>query len=110
LFFSLTSTGQFYDGISTFVRVLTRDYDKLVIVAGLNLTFEAKPFHNMKELIYESDAHEFIFADCHVCKAKCSASYTMRKVQRSEEFLIGDEDIYAAACSRCFAEHKKQQK
>ncbi len=61
---------------------------KKFFIAGLNLTSERKPFGAMGELMCMSDRVQMLTAVCENCK--------------SEDILVGDEDLYMPVCRKCY--------
>ena len=67
-----------------------------VIVAGLDLDYRARPFGSMGELLAMADEVYKIQAICTVCGAPATRS--QRLVNVSEQFLLGESQIYEARC------------
>lgn len=91
---------QFFD--EQLVEVCTKlaDSGKRVIVAGLDMDFNGKPFGSMPDLM---SVAEFI-TKVHAICVKCGdvASYSFRLGGSSEKVMIGQNDFYEARCRRCF--------
>lgn len=83
---------------------LFADSDKIVIVAGLDGTFQQKPFGNILELIPIAERVIKLSAICVYCGK--DAAFTQRIVDNSEVELIGGEDAYRPTCRKCFKKSK----
>lgn len=100
----LIDEGQFFPDLIDFAKQVDA-MDKCLIVAGLDLTFQKKPFGQILELAAISVAHQQKVATC----AQCGdvAMYTMRlkqklpEGQKDEVVVVGGADLYQPACERC---------
>ena len=72
-----------------------------VIVAGLDMDYQGKPFKPVPELLAIADFITKLHAICVVCGNIAAISY--RKTQEKEQFLLGEKDIYEARCKLCAA-------
>lgn len=72
-----------------------------LLFGGLNLTSEMKPFETVKNIM--PYCHN-IFSCSAVCKCGNLAHYSKCLVEKKEEVLIGADDLYSAACYKCFKE------
>ena len=89
--------GQFVENLINFcldVRLM----DKNVYVAGLNYTFDKKPFGDILKLVEIADTRVSLFAKCQCGKP---ASFTARTSKDTKKIIIGS-DIYLPVCSKCF--------
>jgi thymidine kinase len=91
---------QFFD--SEIVEVATKlaDAGKRVIVAGLDMDFQGKPFGSMPALMAVAEYVTKVHAICVVCGEV--AQYSYRKVASQEKVLLGETDSYEARCRKCF--------
>ena len=92
--------GQFFDeGLGAVVRMLLAQ-GRRVIVAGLDLTYEAKPFPVMADML--SLATEVVKnpAVCQSCGE--DAWRSQRIVASRETVLVGDGESYEPRCLACF--------
>ncbi|GAA4412458.1 thymidine kinase [Nibrella viscosa] len=71
-----------------------------VIVAGLDMDFEGKPFGCMPQLMAIAEYVTKVHAICVVCGD--IANYSYRLVSSKEKVLVGETDSYEARCRRCF--------
>lgn len=79
-----------------------------VIVAGLDMTSERKPFREMPQLM--AIAHEVIKlkAVCEYCK-KEEAVYSIALFDKQDEIEVGDAGKYKVACPRCYLKYMKKK-
>lgn len=73
---------------------------KVVIVAGLDGTFQRKPFGRILELIPRAEKVMKLSAVCMYCNK--DAPFTQRIVDNCEIELIGGEECYKPVCRTCF--------
>jgi thymidine kinase len=75
------------------------DSGKRVIVAGLDMDYEGKPFGFMPQLMSMAEYVTKVHAVCMVCGGEASYSYRLSKDK--EQVLLGESDKYEARCRRC---------
>lgn len=92
--------GQFFPDLYEVCSRLA-DSMKRVIVAGLDATYERKPFPQMVELLCMSEKVTKLSAVCMVCKTGRGV-YSMRTSSERELIVIGGADKYVAACRACY--------
>jgi thymidine kinase len=78
---------------------------KRVIVAGLDMDFEGKPFEPMPQLMAIAEYVTKVQAICMKCGEL--ASFSMRLSESKEKVILGEKEIYEARCRKCFYEDKK---
>jgi thymidine kinase len=71
-----------------------------VIVAGLDMDYQGKPFGPMPELLAVADYITKLHAICVVCGNIASFSY--RKIQDGDQVVLGERDLYEPRCRICF--------
>ena len=71
-----------------------KGYD--VIIASIDLSFEGKPFDEVKEIMPYCTRIIKCKAVCPVCSS--DARYTYRKIDDKSEILVGADDIYEPRC------------
>ena len=78
------------------------DNNKTLIISGLDLDSEMKPFDNIKELLPYAT---HIFKHKAVC-VKCGndATLTYCKIKKDQKELIGGSEIYEPRCLKCWKE------
>mgnify|MGYP000850366692 FL=1 len=74
-----------------------------VIIAGLDMDFEGKPFGPMPNLLAVADYITKVHAVCMQCGDIAHFSY--RKTSDSTKVLLGEHDTYEPRCSNCFYKH-----
>jgi thymidine kinase len=92
---------QFFDDqISVVCEVLALKGMR-VIVAGLDMDYQGKPFGQMPNLLAIADYITKLHAICVVCGNIANVSY--RKVNTGGQVLLGEKDIYEPRCRVCAA-------
>ncbi len=74
-----------------------------VIIAGLDMDFEGKPFGPMPNLLAVADYITKVHAVCMQCGDIAHFSY--RKTADSSKVLLGEHDAYEPRCRNCFYKH-----
>src|SRR5450432_722916 len=72
-----------------------------VIVAGLDMDYQGRPFGQMPNLLAIADYITKLHAICMKCGNIANVSY--RKVAVSGQLLLGEKDIYEPRCRVCAA-------
>jgi len=72
-----------------------------VIVAGLDMDYQGKPFGQMPNLLAIADYITKLHAICVVCGNIANVSY--RKVKTGGQVLLGEKDLYEPRCRVCVA-------
>ncbi len=91
---------QFFDKDITAVCNKLSNTGKRVIVAGLDMDFEGKPFGPMPELMAQAEFVTKVHAICKKCGA--IASYSYRLTSLKETVVLGEQNEYEARCRKCF--------
>ena len=78
---------------------------KIVIVAGLDSTFERKPFGKILNLVAIAEKVTKLTSICAYCYKL--AAFTQRTIKSKEIELIGGEESYKPVCRKCFFEESK---
>lgn len=71
-----------------------------VIVAGLDMDYQGKPFGFMPQLLAIADYITKLHAICVVCGNIASFSY--RKTRHGDQIVLGERDVYEPRCRICF--------
>ena len=76
-----------------------------VIVAGLDMDYQAKPFGQMPQLMAKADFVTKLHAIC----VKCGhiANYSYRIIPNEEQIMLGAKNVYEPRCRNCFYESGK---
>lgn len=93
---------QFFDeGLIDVVNKLANN-GKRVILAGLDMDSNGKPFGPMPALMAIAEYLTKVHAIC----VKCGniANYSYRKSQTGSQILLGEHDLYEARCRKCYQE------
>ncbi len=93
---------QFFDGEIVRVVQLLANQGKRVILAGLDMDFEGKPFDPMPELMAIAEYVTKVHAICMKCGDLAAFSY--RLSAGKEKVMLGEKDSYEARCRKCFHE------
>ena len=75
---------------------------KRIIIAGLDMDFEGKPFGTMPELMAIAEFVTKVHAICMRCGAL--ASYSYRLTAEKSKVILGEKSEYEARCRNCFME------
>lgn len=76
-----------------------------VIVAGLDMDYQGKPFGSMPEIMAMAEFITKLSAICVQCGAL--ATHSFRKSQGTGQILLGEKDLYEPRCRYCF--HSKTE-
>jgi thymidine kinase len=71
-----------------------------VIVAGLDMDYQGKPFGQMPEMLCKAEYITKLHAICMQCGQ--IANYSYRKTGNTGQFLIGNMDLYEPRCRICY--------
>lgn len=75
---------------------------KKFFIAGLNLTSERKPFGSMGDLMCMSDDVQMLTSVCENCRSEDAIFTYYKGKHKSEDILVGDEDLYMPVCRKCY--------
>lgn len=91
---------QFFDDrIIDVANTLAND-GKRVIVAGLDMDFEGKPFEPMPQLLAIAEYVTKLHAIC--AESGVMANYSQRVVEHEDQVLVGEKDAYEPRARHCF--------
>jgi thymidine kinase len=91
---------QFFDESLVEVCVQLANRGTRVIVAGLDMDFQGRPFGPMPALMAVAEFVTKVHAVC-VCCGEI-ASYSFRVAASEDKILLGETDAYEARCRPCF--------
>lgn len=74
-----------------------------VIVAGLDMDFQGKPFGPVPALLAIADYITKLHAICVVCGS--IANYSYRKAASADRLLLGEKETYEPRCRNCYHQH-----
>jgi len=95
---------QFFPDLLSFCQKRA-DEGKHVVVAGLDGDFRRRRFGETLDLIPIADSVTKLTAKCSFCGTE--APFTLRKVAREEQTLIGGSDMYLPVCREHYIEHSE---
>jgi len=98
---------QFLDEGLVDVCITLANSGRRVIVCGLDMDFEGKPFGIMPQLMSIAEFITKLHAICMQCGDVASFSYRLSESQ--EKVVLGEKDLYEARCRRCFTEGREEQ-
>jgi thymidine kinase len=93
---------QFFDEEIVRVVQLLANQGKRVILAGLDMDFEGKPFDPMPKLMAIAEYVTKVHAICMKCGDLAAFSYRLSSAK--EKVMLGEKDNYEARCRKCFHE------
>lgn len=91
---------QFFDEELSDVCQKLANAGKRVIVAGLDMDFEGKPFGYIPELLATAEFVTKVHAVCMKCGDVASYSYRLNR--ETKTVMLGEADTYEARCRNCF--------
>ena len=91
--------GQFFEDILTIIPHLDKT---LVMIAGLNGSFDKKNIGKLHKLIPHADDIVFKKAYCASCKDITPAVFSKRLSDSTKQIEVGAADKYMAVCRKCF--------
>ena len=98
---------QFFDENLVKVADQLANAGKRVIIAGLDMDYEGRPFGPVPALMAIAEEVTKLHAVCVRCGA--NAVYSHRTGPENERILIGEKDKYEPLCRKCFMEVKKRR-
>lgn len=99
---------QFFDQDLVEVSNRLADQGKRVILAGLDMDFQGKPFEPMPSLMAVAEYVTKVRAICMKCGG--IASYSARINKSDQKVLIGEQESYESRCRSCFNDHMESEK
>jgi thymidine kinase len=96
---------QFFDDELVRVTQILANQGKRVILAGLDMDFEGKPFEPMPQLMAVAEYVTKVHAICMKCGDL--AAFSFRLSDAREKVVLGEKEAYEARCRKCFFEDKK---
>lgn len=93
---------QFFDEALVEVVNKLANNGKRVIIAGLDMDFNGRPFGPMPQLMAIAEYVTKVHAICVNCGN--IAHFSFRKSASENQILLGEHDVYEARCRGCFRE------
>ncbi|MFO7846885.1 MAG: thymidine kinase [Balneolaceae bacterium] len=91
---------QFFDERIVDVANTLANDGKRVIIAGLDMDFEGRPFEPMPQLLAIAEYVTKLHAIC--AESGVMANYSQRIVQNDDKVLVGEKDAYEPRARHCF--------
>lgn len=91
---------QFFDERIVDVANTLANDGKRVIIAGLDMDFEGKPFEPMPQLLAIAEYVTKLHAIC--AESGAMANYSQRIVEQEGQVLVGEKDAYEPRARHCF--------
>lgn len=91
---------QFFDNQLINVANTLANDGKRVIIAGLDMDFEGRPFEPMPQLLAIAEYITKLHAVC--SESGTMAHYSQRVVENKDRLLVGETDAYEARARHCF--------
>ena len=91
---------QFFDGRLVEVANTLADSGKRVIIAGLDMDFEGKPFEPMPNLLAIAEYVTKLHAIC--SESGMPANFSQRVVASKQRILVGESESYEPRARHCF--------
>ena len=98
---------QFFDQRLASVVEQLANQGKRVILAGLDMDFEGKPFGPMPAIMATAEYVTKIHAICMKCGG--IASHSFRKIANQLQVALGEKESYEARCRTCWLEGRREQ-
>ena len=95
---------QFFDAELTSICNKLADMGTRVIVAGLDMDYQGRPFGPIPSLLATAEYVDKVHAICIRCGNL--AQYSHRKVDESGLVVLGEKGTYEPLCRQCFLEKK----
>ena len=73
-----------------------------VIVAGLDMDYQKRPFGQMPNILAKADFITKLHAICVKCGDIANFSYRRPAVENASQILLGEKDIYEPRCRKCY--------
>ena len=103
----MINEGQFFPDIVEYSVKWCEEFNKDIIVSGLDGTFMRKPFGRLLELVPLAETVIKLSAFCSVCNDGTEATFSYRISKDKNEILIGSSDSYVAVCRKHYIELSK---
>ena len=95
---------QFFDDQIVVVAQKLATQGKRVILAGLDMDFEGKPFEPMPRLMAIAEYVDKVHAICMKCGDL--AAFSFRLSDAKQKVMLGEKESYEARCRKCFNEDR----
>lgn len=99
---------QFFDDAIVEICNTLANHGKRVIVAGLDMDFEGRPFGPMPNLMATAEFVTKVHAIC--ARTGGLASFSFRLTENAQQVVLGEADRYEARSRKAFLEGMKERK
>jgi len=99
----LINEGQFFSDLKQYVLKWCEQFNKDIVVSGLNGDFMRNTFGQLHELIPLADDVIFMSAFCVKCKDRTPGTFTWRLSNETEQVVIGNTN-YIPVCRKHYLE------
>ena len=89
---------QFFTGLYNFVLENLEQFNKSIIVVGLDGDYKRKPFGEILQLIPIADNVTKLTSYCNFCKDGTNGIFTLRLNNSQNQELVGGSEIYKSVC------------
>jgi thymidine kinase len=89
--------GQFFDDLRDFILFIEKNYNKVIVVAGLDGDFKREPFLNILNVIPLADTVQKFTSFCMIEKDGTPAIFSKRITNSDSQILIGDEQYLSVS-------------
>lgn len=99
--------GQFFKDLVTYVMKLVEDFNKDVVIIGLDGDYNRKPFGEILNLIPYANKITKLNSMCKACNDGTLAPFTFLKKSNSgikNQILVGGSDLYIPVCRKHYME------
>lgn len=103
----MINEGQFFANLVDFCIKWCEQYNKNIIVCGLDGSFQRKPMGQINELLSVCDNIEKLKALCDICKDGTFALFSWRITPDQEQIIIGTD--YIPVCRKHFIDLNNKQ-
>lgn len=90
----------FFDDLLIAVRQMVNEFNKHVIVAGLDGTFRQEGFKQVLELIPFADDVTRLTGTCAICANGTIAPFSKRITNHTQSILVGGSETYISVCRK----------
>ncbi len=98
---------QFFPDLYEFSIKSADNFNKKLVIVGLDGDYQRKPFGDILNLIPHSEKVSKLNALCKICNNGTLANFTKRCVSNKNQELVGSDDSYIAVCREHFLENNK---
>lgn len=98
---------QFFDEVLIEVCSALAYKGKRVIISGLDMDFEGKPFGIMPQLMAMAEFVTKVQAICVCCGGTAAFSFRLNNLK--QQILVGEKDEYEPRCRSCFNQGMKEK-